>query len=560
MGATSSERMKRVRNEKRPKKIEPTTARRKKRAAPARRDKSEAPLPERRDLPLWAYAGLLLVAIAGACVWFYRDEKIREEKAVDLHAIAYAALAGIANDRGEDEARVRELVDRFHEDALRDAYTTTRKPGRKGQLYRTDYDEARYLEGLRRRIELELARSKQTRASASPARDVPPPAPQRPDPAEVARAAKEQARLARITAALEITAPEKRLEALEALAAAHPDDAATVAPAIITARAERNERLWKARAWSDLHASMRQLGGEAPGSAAYFFDAARGGRFVVARSSKELYVWVWTEKGSTILGAADGLVRPLARSRFAAAYDPARGQVIVVGGRSDAREPLAETWVWDFASDRWKKHEGDGPGALFDAAAAYDAKRREVVLFGGSRDGKPSGETWTWDGERWSLRPETKGDRGAPRARFGHAMTWDARRGVVALVSGRDERAYVGDTWSWDGERWTPHLIREGDTVPAGREGSALAFDPATGELVLFGGSGVKGDPAKPFGDLWSYDGYGWRERKLPATPSARLRAHLYFDSARKGLVLEGGFATPTHDVRDGPFLLGPSN
>jgi hypothetical protein len=41
---------------------------------------------------------------------------------------------------------------------------------------------------------------------------------------------------------------------------------------------------------------------------------------------------------------------------------------------------------------------------------------------------------------------------------------------------------------------------------------SALAYDPARHQVLLFGGSeALAGDPVVPMGDTWAWDGSHWR-------------------------------------------------
>jgi len=54
----------------------------------------------------------------------------------------------------------------------------------------------------------------------------------------------------------------------------------------------------------------------------------------------------------------------------------------------------------------------------------------------------------------------------------------------------RDTAGSLSDTWTWDGATWTE---RSPATVPPARNSEAMAADPATKQLVLFGGNGTGG-------------------------------------------------------------------
>ncbi len=76
-------------------------------------------------------------------------------------------------------------------------------------------------------------------------------------------------------------------------------------------------------------------------------------------------------------------------------------------------------------------------------------------------------------------------------------------------------------------------------TSPSARSGAAMAFDPNSNGVLLFGGSA-------PFinAETWLYDGANWTQLTPPASPTARFGAQLVYDSARNVSVLFGGLAT----------------
>lgn len=139
--------------------------------------------------------------------------------------------------------------------------------------------------------------------------------------------------------------------------------------------------------------------------------------------------------------------------------------------------------------------------------------------------------------------------------------------GRVVLFGGRDDqsaagRSTLGDTWTWDGTRWSPHRPTN---PPHARYGAAMAYhpgagDPGSGRTVLFGGYSP-GSPVNPddasvlnpqslFGDTWAWDGASWQDvtpevcKQDPPDPlqcpSPRYGAALAEDAAGN-LVLFGG-------------------
>ena len=57
----------------------------------------------------------------------------------------------------------------------------------------------------------------------------------------------------------------------------------------------------------------------------------------------------------------------------------------------------------------------------------------------------------------------------------------------------------LGDTWTWNGTTWTQQYPT---TSPPARDGASMAYDPGTGQLVLFGGDDASGGNLN---DTWVY-------------------------------------------------------
>jgi hypothetical protein len=68
------------------------------------------------------------------------------------------------------------------------------------------------------------------------------------------------------------------------------------------------------------------------------------------------------------------------------------------------------------------------------------------VLFGGEdRDGTFLGGTWTWDGTTWTKQATAV----HPPGRYEASMAYDAATGTVVLFSGYTATGYLADTWTW---------------------------------------------------------------------------------------------------------------
>lgn len=125
-----------------------------------------------------------------------------------------------------------------------------------------------------------------------------------------------------------------------------------------------------------------------------------------------------------------------------------------------------------------------------------------------------------------------------PGAREGSAMVYDAASGQLLLFGGNHDAANVNDTWSYDGRRW--HQLSPATSPPA-RIWPAAAYDAANGTVVMFGG-GIDGF-GTVLGDTWVWDGTNWTEKAPSTAPSPRADAQMAYDPVSRKLVLFGGAA-----------------
>ena len=220
------------------------------------------------------------------------------------------------------------------------------------------------------------------------------------------------------------------------------------------------------------------------------------------------------------------------------AYDVRRERVVLFGG-ADAAAVRGDTWEWNGTA--WTRLSASGPPPRTFPAMAYDARRGRILLFGGNRvlfgsdppaDGTFLGDTWEWDGRRWT-RVEAPG----PPARAEAAMAYDTARGRVVLFGGYDRAdgkiRRLGDTWEWDGTRWRSVSV----AGPSPRNGAAEVFDPRRGAVVLVGGRAEAGTSA----ETWAFDGARWSDG-LPASPQGIFNCALAYDEARSRVVRFGGY------------------
>jgi len=214
---------------------------------------------------------------------------------------------------------------------------------------------------------------------------------------------------------------------------------------------------------------------------------------------------------------------PPACSGHVMVYAPATGKVILVGGSSggfvDRKMPI-DTWAYDVAANIWTNLDPDGevPEARFDHAMAYDATLGKMILFGGATPYRTGlDDTWAYDpaANTWTeLEPSGQ----LPRSREGHSLVSDPASGKLILFGGTvsstyeqeggqpDEYETLGDTWAYDPETNTWTELQPTGETPVPRTGHAMVYDPATGKMILFGGFGGDMFGDVPLEDTWAYD------------------------------------------------------
>jgi hypothetical protein len=161
----------------------------------------------------------------------------------------------------------------------------------------------------------------------------------------------------------------------------------------------------------------------------------------------------------------------------------------------------------------------------------YDAATKTVVLFGGIRgDGSPPlGDTWTWDGCRWSqASPST-----SPPGRSFGALAFDEASRKLILFGGGSANSDPArdDTWSWDGSTWKQEHPA---ASPPKLDQALMAADPGNHNVALFGFGLQDNQPG-----TWTWDGSNWTKHQSSAPP-ARANAGMAF-GAKSGVLLFGG-------------------
>lgn len=122
-----------------------------------------------------------------------------------------------------------------------------------------------------------------------------------------------------------------------------------------------------------------------------------------------------------------------------------------------------------------------------------------------------------------------------PIGRQATAMAYDQARHNVVLFGGVAGQSLFDDTWTWNGTAWTE---RQGLTIsPPARQGGAMAYDQDDNQVILFGGLGASG----PLADTWAWDGTAWQALHPAHSPSKRQDPSATYDLALGAILLYGG-------------------
>jgi hypothetical protein len=120
-----------------------------------------------------------------------------------------------------------------------------------------------------------------------------------------------------------------------------------------------------------------------------------------------------------------------------------------------------------------------------------------------------------------------------PISGIGFAVTDDPATAQVVLFGGVDND---DNTWIWAAGHWA---LAAPVNSPPGRIDAAAAFDPATGQVLLFGGRHAPFSGGPSLNDTWAWDGETWRELDRGTSgPPPGEGASMAWDDALDEMVL----------------------
>lgn len=299
----------------------------------------------------------------------------------------------------------------------------------------------------------------------------------------------------------------------------------------------------------------------------------------------------------TWLALAPSGVSPSARYGHAAAYDPAHDRMLFFGGRGTSGV-LGDFWSLSLSAGlAWSPVTGSGsaPTPTAFATATYDPARNDLLVVGGA-DGSGvthvhafhgATATWTdlapfgapfagrsahnavhdpvhgalvvfgggdaaspqWFADAWSLAldgttmwTELPSLRPGPEARAEHSAIADPNHARMIVFGGVDGSSYRNDLWELPlaGEPMWSRLWTQG-AEPTPRMGHTAIRDELHDRMIVFGGLGTGG----VLGDVWELplSGPPFWSLLVPAGagPAARYEHAATYDPIRQRMIVSGG-------------------
>jgi hypothetical protein len=151
--------------------------------------------------------------------------------------------------------------------------------------------------------------------------------------------------------------------------------------------------------------------------------------------------------------------------------------------------------------------------------------------------------TFVWDGARW-WNMHTPG----PSVRVTPALAYDPISSRIILFGGtswtrQPQSPVLVDTWAWDRVAWKE--LRPTHIPPQLYE-PALTYDPARRQLMLIGASfetGPSGGILLRKEETWAWDGSDWNYLSPAVTPPPRRIALIGSDLVNRRVIFQGGYS-----------------
>jgi len=270
------------------------------------------------------------------------------------------------------------------------------------------------------------------------------------------------------------------------------------------------------------------------------YDAASGKIIMFGGDNGTTYLNdTWVFDGFTWTQVATDTPPP-PRAAAQMAYDSVTHKVVLFGG-FDGRNYLGETWLWDGRRSQWRRVRTAHSPTPVTGPMLFSDPNGRVDLFGGFDGHFYQLAMWQWIGSDWTqLFPAT-----VPYARGSAAVAINPRIDQVVLFGGLGD-VNPNNTWTYDGTTWT---LRSPVTQPPLVYAASAAFDPGVNAVILFGGGSGGVDQNTTW--RWLVATGDWRQVATTQSPPPREGAGMAYLPALGNLIVFGGqdSETPLDDT-----------
>jgi hypothetical protein len=188
-------------------------------------------------------------------------------------------------------------------------------------------------------------------------------------------------------------------------------------------------------------------------------------------------------------------------------YDAESDRIVLFGGGSPWHM-YSDTWAYDADTTTWElmaPESSPSPRAMY--ATAYDSESDRVLLWGGfTGTDENDVQMWAYDynTDSWEALPNREGPQQHPE-RHGMAYIPDLDRTLVYSGMLEHEGVLPAETWLYDynTNTWTEVEV---ETSPPALAMYGMAYDPETGNVVLYGGEMTSKTAGNLSPDIWVFD------------------------------------------------------
>ena len=237
----------------------------------------------------------------------------------------------------------------------------------------------------------------------------------------------------------------------------------------------------------------------------------------------------WTFDGVTWTQVGVSLPPP-PRTNAQMAYDSVTHKVVLFGGYNGTNY-LGDTWLWDGATSQWTPANAAHHPAAVTGPMLFPDPNGRVDVFGGFDGNFYQLTMWQWTGSDWTqLFPAT-----VPFARSSAAVATNPTIDQVVLFGGLAD-VNPNNTWTYNGTTWT---LKSPVNQPVLVYGASAAFDPNIHAVILFGGGSGGIDQNTTW--QWFLVGGYWKQLLTTQSPPAREGAGMAYLPALGHVMIFGG-------------------